>query len=77
MHYMSIQGVNAGFFFVLKNGNPLTKLLFTARIRDALHAIGLPKDNVASHSFWIGAATAAAYAGIEDLVIRTIRRWLL
>jgi len=75
MHYMSIRGVNAGPFFVLKNGNPLTKSLFTARIRDALHAIGLPEDNFAGHSFQIGAATAAAYAGIEDSVIRTMGRW--
>jgi len=71
MQYMSIRGVNAGPFFALKNGNPLTKSLLTARICDALCAIGLPEDNFAGHSFWIG----VAYAGIEDSVIRTMGRW--
>jgi len=46
----------------------------TARICDALHAIGLLEDNFAGQSYWIGATKAAAYAGTEDLVIRTMGR---
>jgi len=75
MYYLSVRGVQAGPFFVLKNGNPLTKSVFTTKIRDALHIIGLPEQNFAGHSFRIGAATAAANAGIEDSVIRTMGRW--
>ena len=61
--------------FALKNGNPLTKSVFTAKIRDALRIIGLPEENFAGHSFRIGAATAAANVGIEDSDIWTMGRW--
>ena len=75
MHYMTVRGAAAGPFFILKNGTPLTKSTFTARIREALQALGLPAEHFAGHSFRIGAATAAASAGIEDSVIRTMGRW--
>jgi len=57
------------------DGQPLTKGHFTAKVREALKAVGLPEDNFAGHSFRIGAATAAASVGIEDSVIRTMGRW--
>lgn len=41
----------------------------------ALQVLGLPWDNFAGHSFRIGAATAAAKAGIEDSVIQSLGRW--
>ena len=75
LHYMTVRGAAAGPFFILKNRTPLTKSTFTARIREALQALGFPEENFAGHSFRIGAATAAASAGIEDSVIRTMGRW--
>ena len=36
-----------------------------------MEAVGLPHTQFAGHSFRIGAATATAKAGVEDLVIRT------
>ena len=45
------------------------------KIRAGLQAVGLPESNFAGHSFRIGAATAAANAGIEDSVICTLGRW--
>ena len=75
MHYIALRGPAAGPFFIFKNGNPLTKSAFTAKIREALRSLGLPKEDFAGHSFRIRAATAAASAGIEDSVIRTMGRW--
>ena len=45
------------------------------RVREALTELGFNPEEFAGHSFRIGAATAAAQAGIEDSVIRAIGRW--
>ena len=73
--YMSSRGANPGPFFKFANGQPLTKSKFTQYVREALQALGLPHNEFAGHSFRIGAATAAAQAGIKDSVIRTMGRW--
>ncbi len=73
--YMMIRGDQAGPFFKFGDKKPLTKSRFTAKIREALQAIGLPYQEFAGHSFRIGAATAAARAGIEDSTIRMLGRW--
>ncbi len=38
-------------FFRFKDGKPLTKARFTEVIREALEAVGLPRDQFAGHSF--------------------------
>ena len=73
--YMAIRGSHPGPFFQFGDKKPLTKGIFTDRIRSALHAIGLPHQDFAGHSFRIGAATAAARAGVEDSTIRMMGRW--
>ena len=73
--YMAIRGQLDGPFFQFRDGSPLTKAQFTRHIRIALQNIGLPYQHFAGHSFRSGAATAAANAGIEDSVIRTLGRW--
>ena len=75
MAYMASRGPTPGPFFKLANGNPLTKSCFTNKVRAGLQAVGLPESNFAGHSFRIGAATAAANAGIEDSTIQTLGRW--
>ena len=69
------RGTSDGLFFLLSNNQPLTKQVFVARVRQALHELGLPEHHFAGHSFRIGAATATAKAGIEDSVIRALGRW--
>ena len=54
----------------LHSQNPSSQL-----VRDALHTMGLPYTEFAGHSFRIGAVTAAAKAGMEDSVIRSLGRW--
>ena len=73
--YMASRGPSAGPFFKLANGHPLTKSGFTNKVRAGLQAVGLPESDFAGHSFRIGAATAAACAGIEDSMIQTLGRW--
>ena len=73
--YMAIRGDQAGPFFQARDNKPLTKASFTKEVRGVLQAIGLPYQDFAGHSFRIGAATAAAKAGIEDSTIRMMGRW--
>ena len=73
--YIVSRGTNEGLFFWLSNGNPLTKHVFITRVHQALDALGLPQQLFAGHSFRVGAATAAAKAGIEDLIIQMLGRW--
>ena len=73
--YVTRRGDAPGPFFHLENGAPLTKTLFVARIRDVLREAGISYENYSGHSFRIGAATAAARAGIQDSTIQALGRW--
>lgn len=73
--YVALRGSRPGCFFQFEDHTPLTKPKFVARVRQVLQALGLPYDCFAGHSFRIGAATAAAQAGVEDSVIQLLGRW--
>lgn len=73
--YMAARGTQPGPFFRFRNSHPLTKPRFTKEVRLVLQAAGLPYESFAGHSFRIGAATAAARAGVEDSTIRMMGRW--
>ena len=75
LDYMAARGFEPGPFFRFSDGSPLTKSKFTQLVRDVLQTLGLPYTEFAGHSFRIGAATAAAKAGMEDSVIRSLGRW--
>jgi len=36
LHYMALRGSTAGSFFIFKDGTPLTKSIFTGRVREVL-----------------------------------------
>ena len=75
MAYMASRREAPGPFFRDEHGRPLTKVAFVREIRRALSMLGLPSEQFAGHSFRIGAATAAAQAGLEDSVIQALGRW--
>ena len=73
--YMVKRGDDPGAFFRFKDGSPLTKARFVSYVRDALARAGVAYQKYSGHSFRIGAATAAASAGIEDSTIQALGRW--
>lgn len=73
--YVELRGSMPGPFFRFRDGTPLTKAAFVTRVRLALGSLGLEAREYAGHSFRIGAATAAAEAGLEDSVIQSLGRW--
>ena len=75
LSYMATRGNKEGAFFHFHNGQPLTKAQFTQLVRLVLQAVGLPYEDFSGHSFRIGAATAAAKAGIKDSTISTLGHW--
>ena len=70
--FTAVRGTSAGPFFRTKGGR---KSHFIAEVRRALAALSLSSGDYAGHSFRIGAATAAAAAGIQDSTIQTLGRW--
>ncbi len=75
LHYVGLRGPAPGPFFVFCDRSPLTKAKFVGRMREALTVLGLKPQDYNGHSFCIGAATAAAQAGLEDSVIQSLGRW--
>ena len=57
------------------DGRPLTRYQFSAVLKKCLSGLGLQYDRYTSHSFRIGAATAAAVAGYSPEVIQQAGRW--
>ena len=75
LQYVAERGPSPGPFFRRSDGSPLTKAFFVASVRQALVRLGVDPRSYAGHSFRIGAATAAAEAGVEDSVIQSLGRW--
>ena len=75
LDYVARRGTGPGVFFRFEGGSPLTKNRFVERVRGALVRAGIETTGYSGHSFRIGAATAAAEAGLEDSVIQALGRW--
>lgn len=61
--------------FAFESGAPLTRTTLTSHLRSLLQRQGLDEKRYASHSFRIGAATAAGAAGLPSWLIKTLGRW--
>jgi hypothetical protein len=64
-----------GPLFIDSRSRPVTKAHFVAELHLVLGLLGIPQDHYAGHSFWIGAATSAALAGVEDSTIQMLGQW--
>ena len=73
--YVSLRGTRPGALFCITDGSPLTKSRFVEPVSSALSQAGVPIAGYSGHSFRIGAATAAAQAGIPDSVIQAPGCW--
>ena len=74
--YVSCQGSIAGLFFRSEDGVLLMKAQFVGIVRSALVRASVSVLGYSVHSFRIGAATAAAEAGIPDSTIQALGHWL-
>ena len=75
LDYFIARGSRTGPLFMFADGQPLTRQHFVDVVRSALDAAGFNKDKYCSHSFCIGAASAATARGVEDCIIKTLGRW--
>ncbi len=73
--YLAVRGNTVGPLFVFENGDPLSRHRLVTQLRQALSAAGIDQSKYCGHSFRIGAATAAAAAGMEDSTIQLLGRW--
>ena len=73
--YLALRQAGEGPLFLFNNGTYVTKDNFIKPIREALDTLGYVSESFATHSFRIGAATAAAEAGIDEATIKALGRW--
>lgn len=73
--YLRVRGRAAGPLFRYRDGRLLTRQRFIRKVRKGLTEAKVDVSNYSSHSFRIGAATAAAAEGVGDAVIKTLGRW--
>ena len=73
--YLAVRGRSSGPFFRWKSGSLLSRESLVKQMRKALSTSGVDVSGYSGHSFRIGAATAAAAAGLEDSMIKTLGRW--
>ena len=73
--YLVLRGQQPGPLFLLSDGTPLSKDRLIADVRLTLSRRGVDTSGIKGHSFRIGAATAAAQAGLQDSLIQMLGRW--
>lgn len=73
--FLAIRPSQGGPLFVHFGGDPLTTYQFGNILKKGIKSVGLDPLGFSSHSFRIGAATAAAIGGISMEVIKGMGRW--
>ena len=73
--YLALRGQQPGPLFLFQDGSPLSRQRLISQVNSALAQKGISTTGILGHSFRIGAATAAARAGLEDSLIQTLGRW--
>ena len=75
LNYMAARSTGDGPLLVHRDGSPLTRDQFVRSVKRALTAANIDASAYSGHSFRIGAATAAAAAGIPAHFIKMLGRW--
>ena len=73
--YMAIRPPTPGPLFLLQSGKPLSRTVLVSAVRQTLLSMGVDVSGYNGHSFRVGAATAAAQAGLSDSAIQQLGRW--
>ncbi|XP_067323141.1 tyrosine recombinase XerC-like [Anolis sagrei] len=73
--FTALRGNGGGYLFCHQDGKPLTKFQFWAITAKALDLLGLGHLKFGTHSFRIGAASAAAVMGYKSEEIKALGRW--
>ena len=75
LRYLALRSSEPGPLFIFNDGSPLSRTLLVTHLREALSKAGVDAKSYSGHSFIIGAASAAARAGLSDSLIQTLGRW--
>lgn len=75
LSFLVRRGRDPGPLFLFQDGTTLSRGRLVRHVHQALEQQGVPSSGVSGHSFRIGAATAAARAGLEDSLIQALGRW--
>jgi hypothetical protein len=75
LKYLAIRGFDNGPLFRWRDGTPLQRPVFVAKLRGILAAAGIEATGYSGHSFRIGAATTAAANGVNEATIQQMGRW--
>ena len=75
MLYLAITEKQPGPLFVLSDNTMLTRHYFASVLKDTIDKLNSDIHSYNTHSFRVGAATAAKQAGVSDIHIKTLGRW--
>ena len=75
LHFMAVRPNVEGPNLVHANGSPLTRDQFVQMVKRALRTANIDATAYSGHSFRIGAASAAAAAGVPAYFIKMLGRW--
>ena len=73
--YLVVRGTSPGPLFLFSSKTAVSRMEFDRVLKRALIFNSVSPTFFKGHSFWIGAATAAAEAGLSDSRIRELGRW--
>ena len=75
LSYLAVRPNTKGALLVRADGSPLTRDQFVRLVKMALSAANIDASAYSGHSFRIGAASAAAAAGVPAYFIKALGRW--
>ena len=75
LSFLALRSSQDGPLLVHEDGSPLTRDQFVRMVKKALSAANIDSSVYSGHSFRIGAASAAAAAGVPAHFIKMLGRW--